>query len=125
MILRALEASTGFDWLRAIRPSARGKGKDSFWGTENNFLRNAGFYLNVRNPTVVQFEIVSGYLGCLTPNKSGFRNMGGLEEAASHQSRGGIPLNVFSHRVVCAQGLSKSSLDGIFIHRNTTFSFLV
>lgn len=34
------------------------------------FLRSAGFYLTSRNPSVVQVELVSGYMHCLRPNTS-------------------------------------------------------
>jgi hypothetical protein len=38
--------------------------KNSCWNLLHNFLRNTGFYLVTRNPPVMQFELISGPMGC-------------------------------------------------------------
>jgi len=52
---------SGMCHWRVICPSARGKENEVFWWTGTltslMFMRNVGFYLTTRNPSVIQFEL--------------------------------------------------------------------
>lgn len=67
-------------WKPIYVLSSRGKSKNSFgcWGKNlfSTFLGNVVFNLTTRNPSVVQFVYMSGYVYYLRPNspKSCMRN---------------------------------------------------
>jgi hypothetical protein len=46
--------------LRKMTP-LRGEAEKLF----HKFLRNAGFYLTTRNPSIVLLELISGFMDCL------------------------------------------------------------
>lgn len=46
-------------------PYTRRKGNPAFWWVQ--FLRNADFYLTAKNPPLIQFEPISGYMDSLGP----------------------------------------------------------